>query len=58
MTRTVRPEEEVLAMKPEYVAPLVGALCSEKPPASGQLYEAGTGYVDRQFSTNTETCVD
>lgn len=30
-------------MKPEFVAPLVAALCSEKPPASGQLYEAGTG---------------
>jgi len=43
ITRTVRPEEEVLAMKPEYVAPLVAALCCEKPPASGQLYEAGTG---------------
>ena len=44
MTRTVRPEDEVLAMKPEYVAPLVAALCSEKPPAAGQLYEAGTGW--------------
>lgn len=31
-------------MKPEYVAPLVAALCSEKPPANGQLYEAGTGW--------------
>jgi multifunctional beta-oxidation protein len=31
-------------MKPEYVAPLVVALCSEKPPANGQLYEAGTGW--------------
>lgn len=30
-------------MKPDFVAPLVAALCSEKPPASGQLYEAGTG---------------
>lgn len=43
MTRTVRPEHEVLAMKPEFVAPLVAALCSEQPPANGQLYEAGTG---------------
>lgn len=43
MTRTVRPEEEVQAMKPDFVAPLVAALCSDKPPASGQLYEAGTG---------------
>ena len=44
MTRTVRPEEEVQMLKPEYVAPLVAALCSEKPPANGQLYEAGSGY--------------
>lgn len=44
MTRTVRPENEVQMLKPEYVAPLVAALCSEKPPASGQLYEAGSGW--------------
>jgi hypothetical protein len=31
-------------LKPEYVAPLVAALCSENPPASGQLYEAGSGW--------------
>jgi multifunctional beta-oxidation protein len=44
MTRTVRPESEVQMLKPEYVAPLVAALCSENPPASGQLYEAGSGW--------------
>ena len=44
MTRTVWPEEMVQAVKPEYVAPLVAALCSEKPPATGQLYEAGSGW--------------
>jgi multifunctional beta-oxidation protein len=31
-------------LKPEYVAPLVAALCCEHPPATGQLYEAGSGY--------------
>ena len=31
-------------LKPDYVAPLVAALCSEKPPTTGQLYEAGSGY--------------
>ena len=31
-------------MKPDFVAPLVAALCSENPPATGQLYEAGCGY--------------
>ena len=44
MTRTVWPESDVQAVKPEYVAPLVAALCSETPPASGKLYEAGSGW--------------
>ena len=45
MTRTVRPEEEVQAMKPEYVAPLVAALCSDKPSTpTGKLYESGSGW--------------
>ena len=44
MTRTVWTDEQVNAVKPELVAPLVAALCSEKPPANGQLYEAGSGY--------------
>lgn len=44
MTRTVRPENEVQMMKPEYVAPLVAALCCENPPITGQLFEAGTGW--------------
>ena len=30
-------------MKPDYVAPLIAALCSEKPPATGALFESGTG---------------
>jgi len=44
MTRTVRPEEEVASMKPEYVAPLISALCSEQPPCTGSLFEAGCGW--------------
>ena len=44
MTRTVWPEESVQAMKPEYVAPLVVALCSEKPPANGGIFEAAGGW--------------
>ena len=43
MTRTVWSEEMVNSIKPELVAPLVCALCSETPPTSGQLYEAGSG---------------
>ena len=44
MTRTVWPDESVNSIKPEFVAPLIGALCSEQPPAAGQLFEAGSGY--------------
>ncbi|KAK3114188.1 bifunctional hydroxyacyl-CoA dehydrogenase/enoyl-CoA hydratase fox2 [Teratosphaeriaceae sp. CCFEE 6253] len=45
MTRTVRPEEEVQAMRPEFVAPLVALLCSDRcPDPTGGLYEAGTGW--------------
>ena len=44
MTRTVWPPEAVEALKPDFVAPLVAALCSEHPPATGRLYEAGSGY--------------
>ncbi|KAK5702333.1 hypothetical protein LTR17_022407 [Elasticomyces elasticus] len=45
MTRTVRPEEEVQAMSPDFVAPLVALLCSDRcPDPTGGLYEAGTGW--------------
>lgn len=49
MTATIMPEEMVRAFKPEYVAPLVGALASEKIPApsTGALYEVGSGWVGR-----------
>ncbi|KAI1006092.1 Peroxisomal hydratase-dehydrogenase-epimerase [Podosphaera aphanis] len=47
MTRTVYPEEWVQAMKPDYVAPLVVALCSDKVPSppTGNLFEVGCGWV-------------
>ncbi|TKA75761.1 Peroxisomal hydratase-dehydrogenase-epimerase [Friedmanniomyces simplex] len=45
MTRTVRPEDQVQAMKPDFVAPLVAVLCSDRcPDPTGGLYEAGTGW--------------
>jgi multifunctional beta-oxidation protein len=45
MTRTVRSEEQVQAMKPEYVAPLIAVLCSDKcPTPTGKLYESGSGW--------------
>ena len=42
MTRTVWTDEQVQAIKPEFVAPLVAVLCSEHPPANGGLFEAGS----------------
>lgn len=43
------PEEMVQAFKPDYIAPLVVALCSDKvpKPATGGLYEVGSGWAGR-----------
>jgi NAD(P)-dependent dehydrogenase (short-subunit alcohol dehydrogenase family) len=45
MTETVMPKELVEALKPEFVAPLVGLLAHETCPENGQLYEVGAGYI-------------
>ena len=46
MTKTILPEELVQAFKPEYIAPLVLALCSDKVPnPTGGLYEVGSGWM-------------
>jgi multifunctional beta-oxidation protein len=49
MTRTIMPEEMVQAFKPDYVSPLVVALCSDKvpQPPTGNLYEVGSGWQAR-----------
>lgn len=49
MTATIMPEEMVQAFKPDYVAPIVGLLASDKVPApgTGGLYEVGSGWVGR-----------
>ncbi|ERF76782.1 Peroxisomal hydratase-dehydrogenase-epimerase [Endocarpon pusillum Z07020] len=49
MTRSIMPEEMVQAFKPEYVAPLVALLCSDKvpDPATGGLFEVGSGWFGR-----------
>ncbi|KAL2012868.1 hypothetical protein VTN00DRAFT_393 [Thermoascus crustaceus] len=49
MTRTILPEEMVQAFKPDYVAPLVVLLCSDKVPEPGTkgLYECGSGWFAR-----------
>lgn len=47
MTKTILPEELVQAFKPDYIAPLVLALCSDKVPKNptGGLYEVGSGWA-------------
>ena len=48
MTRTVMPEEMVQAFKPDYIAPLVLLLSSDKvPEPTGGLYEVGSGWVGK-----------
>ncbi|KAK8218947.1 peroxisomal hydratase-dehydrogenase-epimerase [Phyllosticta capitalensis] len=49
MTRSILPEELVQAFKPDYVAPLVVALCSDKvpDPPTGGLFEVGSGWQAR-----------
>ncbi len=46
MTRSIMPEEMVQAFKPDYVAPLVLLLSSDKvpDPPTGRLYEVGSGW--------------
>ncbi|KAL1865426.1 hypothetical protein VTK73DRAFT_5240 [Phialemonium thermophilum] len=47
MTRTILPEELVQAFKPDYIAPVVLALSSDKVPKNptGGLYEVGSGWA-------------
>jgi multifunctional beta-oxidation protein len=48
MTRTIMPEELVQAFKPDYVAPMVVLLSSDKcPEPTGRLYEVGSGWQGR-----------
>lgn len=45
MTRTIMPEEMVQAFKPDYVAPIVVLLSSDKVPSlTGKLFEVGSGW--------------
>jgi len=45
MTATVMPKELVEASKPEYVAPLIGFLCSEDSDVpTGRVFEGGSGF--------------
>jgi len=48
MTETVMPKEVTQALKPDFVAPFVGWLCSEQCDENGGLYEVGAGFVAKQ----------
>ena len=45
MTQGVMPPELIVAMKPEYIAPLVALLAHEQCPDNGGLFEVGGGFV-------------
>mmetsp|Transcript_12584 Transcript_12584/g.24628 ORF Transcript_12584/g.24628 Transcript_12584/m.24628 type:complete len:298 (+) Transcript_12584:65-958(+) len=45
MTATVMPKEIVDASKPEFVAPIIGFLCSDSPDCpTGRVFESGSGF--------------
>ena len=45
MTETVMTPEMVNGLKPDYIAPFVGYLCSEACKANGSIFETGGGWV-------------
>lgn len=47
ITATVLPAEMVEALKPEYVAPLVGFLAHDSTTETGGVYEAGSGWISK-----------
>jgi NAD(P)-dependent dehydrogenase (short-subunit alcohol dehydrogenase family)/putative sterol carrier protein len=47
LTEGVFPEPMLDKVKPEFVAPIVLFLCSERCPVSGNVYNAGAGYFNR-----------
>jgi len=47
LTFTVMPEDVIGKVKPEYVAPIVAWLCSEKCEETAKMFCAGGGYFSR-----------
>jgi NAD(P)-dependent dehydrogenase (short-subunit alcohol dehydrogenase family)/acyl dehydratase/putative sterol carrier protein len=47
LTEDILPPDLFEKLKPEFVAPLVLFLCSEKCPVNGAVYNAGMGYFNR-----------
>ncbi|KAJ3196538.1 hypothetical protein HK101_008547 [Irineochytrium annulatum] len=45
MTATVMPPEMVEALKPDYIAPLVGFLAHEQTKETGNVFEVGSGWI-------------
>ncbi|RKO85070.1 hypothetical protein BDK51DRAFT_25341, partial [Blyttiomyces helicus] len=45
MTATVMPPEMVEALKPEYIAPLIGFLAHESNTETGGVFEVGSGWI-------------
>ncbi|KAJ9098266.1 hypothetical protein QFC21_004595 [Naganishia friedmannii] len=46
MTATIMPPEMLKHLTPDFVAPVVGVLCSSKgPDVTGRLFELGAGFV-------------
>lgn len=45
MTETVMPPEMTQALKPDYIAPLVGYLCHDSCTETGQTFELGAGWI-------------
>ncbi|ORX63934.1 hypothetical protein DL89DRAFT_327201 [Linderina pennispora] len=52
MTATVMPQEILEALKPEFIAPLVGFLTHETTKQSGGLYEIGAGHEGVVFKAD------
>jgi NAD(P)-dependent dehydrogenase (short-subunit alcohol dehydrogenase family)/acyl dehydratase/putative sterol carrier protein len=47
LTEDILPPDLLEKLKPEFVAPLVLYLCSDRCPVNGAIYNAGMGYFNR-----------
>jgi multifunctional beta-oxidation protein len=47
LTATVLPPDVMQALRPEWVAPLIGALCHSSCSENGSIFEAGAGHFSK-----------
>jgi NAD(P)-dependent dehydrogenase (short-subunit alcohol dehydrogenase family) len=47
LTEDILPPDLLEKLSPEYVAPMVMVLCSERCPVTGRIYNAGMGFFNR-----------